>query len=161
MGAAITVIKCDHTGREVWRYSGRELALGPGWVQLEARFNRADVHTPYHTFRQGDRFVEWFFADRWYNIFAMHDVADDHLTGWYCNITRPARIAADTVCADDLALDIFVSPQGAITVLDEEEFAALPLDEATRQGALAALAELIACVQTRQPPFDRIPPMQK
>lgn len=157
MYPAITVIKCDHAGREVWRYSGRELARGEGWVQLEAYFNRPDVHTPYHHFRQGDRFVEWFFADRWYNIFAMHDVDDDHLTGWYCNIARPARIENDTVCADDLALDVFIAPRGVITVLDEDEFAALPLDEPTRQQAEAALAELIALVRHRQPPFDTIP----
>lgn len=53
----ITVIKNDHTGREVWRYSGREIARGEGWVKLEARFSRPDVEAGYHTFRQGDRFV--------------------------------------------------------------------------------------------------------
>ena len=158
---AITVIKNDHAGREVWRYTGRIIARGETWVKLEAFFNRPDTKTATHTFRQGDRFVEWFYADRWYSIFEMHDVDDDHLTGWYCNIARPASIKQDStgldgVMADDLALDMFVTPDGAITVLDEDEFAALPLDESTRALARAALDELTRLVKTRQPPFDCI-----
>jgi predicted RNA-binding protein associated with RNAse of E/G family len=157
----ITVIKNDHCGREVWRYTGRVLARGTTWVQLEARFERAhDVITPYHIFRRGDRFVEWFFSDRWYNIFEMHDVDDDHLKGWYCNITRPALLAGDTIYADDLALDLFVAPDGTNTVLDEEEFAALSLDETTRAQAKRALQELQERVAARHPPFDAIPPRQ-
>jgi predicted RNA-binding protein associated with RNAse of E/G family len=150
----ITVIKHDHAGREILRYAGRILARGATWVQLEARFSRADVETPYHTFRHGDRFVEWFYSDRWYNIFEMHDRDDDHFTGWYCNVTRPAVITAHEIRADDLALDIFVTPDGAITVLDEDEFAALPLDDTTRAHARAALAELVQRATERQPPFD-------
>lgn len=153
----ITVIKNDHTGQEVWRYNGRVLARDPSWVKLEARFNRPDHVTPYHTFRQGDRFVEWYYSDRWYNIFEMHDADDDHFTGWYCNITRPAEITPTTVTADDLALDVFIAPDGAITVLDEDEFADLPLDESTRQQARRALDDLRRRAHTRAAPFDRQP----
>jgi uncharacterized protein len=156
MNDAITVIKNDHTGCEVWRYSGHVLDRGSTWVRLEARFNRSDVTTAYHTFRQGDRFVERFFSDRWYNIFEMHDVDDDHLVGWYCNVTRPAALHAETIFADDLALDLFITPDGQMTVLDEDEFAALPLDPATRAQAQQALAELQHLVETRQAPFDAI-----
>jgi predicted RNA-binding protein associated with RNAse of E/G family len=154
----ITVIKNDHTGREVWRYAGRVIARADTWITLEARFNRPDTETEYHTFRQGDRFVERFYTDRWYSIFEMHDVDDDQLTGWYCNVSRPARLAVDRVEADDLALDLFVAPDGAMTVLDEDEFAALPLDDETRDQARAALDALERLVETRQPPFDAISP---
>lgn len=158
MTASITVIKNDHTGREVWRYSGRVLARGATWVVLEAHFNRPDVQTAYHTFRQGDRFVERFYSNRWYNIFTMYDADDDRLKGWYCNITRPAQIADTTVMADDLALDVFVTPEGAITVLDEDEFAALPLNEQTRAGARRALDDLKRLIAQRQPPFGAANP---
>jgi hypothetical protein len=154
---SITVIKTDHAGREILRYTGRVLTRGATWVRLEARFSRPDVHTPYHTFRQGDRFIEWFYSDRWYNIFEMYGVDDDRLTGWYCNVTRPAVIGPDTIRADDLALDVFVAPDGTITVLDEDEFAALPLDESTRERAHLALDEIKRRVETRQPPFSRLP----
>jgi predicted RNA-binding protein associated with RNAse of E/G family len=153
----ITVIKNDHAGQEVWRYAGRVVARGATWVKLEARFNRADMRTAYHTFRQGDRFAEWYYSDRWYSIFEMHDVDDDHLTGWYCNLARPAVLTSDVILTDDLALDMFVGPDGAITVLDEDEFAALPIDDATRAQVWRALDELKRLVETRQPPFDAIP----
>jgi hypothetical protein len=152
----ITVVKNDYAGHEIWRYSGHELDRGDGWVKLEATFSRPDVPTHYHTFRQGDRFVEWFYSDRWYNIFEMHDADDDHLTGWYCNITRPAVLGQRMIRADDLALDVFITPDGAITVLDEGEFAALPLDQATRACARAALGELLHRIAARQPPFDAL-----
>jgi predicted RNA-binding protein associated with RNAse of E/G family len=154
----ITVIKNDHTGREVWRYGGRVVERGATWVKLEARFNRAEMRTTYHTFRQGDRFVEWYYSDRWYSIFEMHNVDDDHLTGWYCNLSRPAVLTPDAILADDLALDMFVAPDGAITVLDEDEFAALPIDDETRAQVQRALDELKHLVEARQPPFDAITP---
>jgi predicted RNA-binding protein associated with RNAse of E/G family len=153
----ITVIKNDHAGHEVWRYGGRVVERGATWVKLEARFNRADMRTAYHTFRQGDRFVEWYYSDRWYSIFEMHGVDDDHLTGWYCNLARPAALTPDTILTDDLALDMFVGPDGAITVLDEDEFAALPIDDATRAQVRRALDELKRLVEARQPPFNAIP----
>lgn len=152
----ITVIKTDHAGREILRYSGRVLARDETFVRLEAFFSRPDVQTAYHTFRHGDRFIEWFYSDRWYNVFEMHDVDDDRLVGWYCNIARPAVITGDTIRADDLALDVFVAPDGAITVLDEDEFAALPLDKSTRDHARAALDAIQRLVEMRQPPFERL-----
>ncbi|NLE52242.1 MAG: DUF402 domain-containing protein [Chloroflexi bacterium] len=152
----ITIVKNNHRGDEVWRYHGMVLARGQTWVKLEAYFDRPDRVTPYHIFRQGDRFVEWFYSDRWYSIFEMHDVDDDHLTGWYCNISRPAVFVDGKVMADDLALDLFVAPDGALTVLDEDEFEALPIDDATRQAARAALAELREMAARRHPPFEAV-----
>lgn len=154
--ALITVIKNDHTGREVWRYEGVVLARGATWVKLEAFFNRPDVQTDYHTFREGDRFVEWFYSDRWYNVFEMHRRDDDRLAGFYCNITRPARLDDTAIHADDLALDVYIAPDGALTVLDEDEFAALDLDETTRTQARHALAELTRLAAGHHAPFEAL-----
>lgn len=149
----ITVIKADHEGREVLRYTGQVVAHDTTWVKVEARSPFPDRQTSYHTFRHGDLFIEWHYSDRWYNIFELHDVDDNRLKGWYCNISRPATITPDTIRADDLALDVFVSPDGKLIVLDEDEFAALPLDDSTRAHALHALDEIKRLVEMRQPPF--------
>ncbi|MBN1312930.1 MAG: DUF402 domain-containing protein [Anaerolineae bacterium] len=138
----ITVIKTDHTGREVWRYQGVVLERGPHYIMLEALFDRDDRELEYVTLRRGDRFVEHFFDNRWYNIFEVHDVDDDHIKGWYYNFARPAQIADSDVCSDDLALDVWVFPDGRKLVLDWDEFAALPLDEYERAAVLAALEEI-------------------
>jgi hypothetical protein len=142
MNKSIRVHKLNEKGEEVWHYDGRILSRTATMVNLEAFFNRADYVADYHTFRHGDRFVEWFFNDRWYNIFQMHDADDDRLKGWYCNITRPARLAADAIYAEDLALDLMVYPDRSFRVLDEDEFAALKIKPAERTHALRALEDL-------------------
>lgn len=154
----ITVIKNDHTGKEVWRYEGRVLQQTDTCVQLEALFDRDDMDLGYARFRRGDRFVEWFYTDRWYSIFQIHDAEDDAIKGWYCNFSRPASIANGCVAADDLALDMFVYPDGRTLLLDQDEFDALPITDPVRDAVLAALEELQARVAAQAPPFDRIAP---
>ena len=91
----------------------------------------------------GDRFIETYFTDRWYNIFEIHDRDDDRLKGWYCNIGQPIVLESDReISYVDLALDLWVTPDGTQTVLDEDEFTALDLDKETRSKARAALEEL-------------------
>jgi hypothetical protein len=157
---AYTVYKRDHAGKPVYHYTGRLVARGETWLCLEAHFGRSDTAAPYVTFRQGDRMVEWFYIDRWYNIFQLHDVDDDHLKGWYCNITRPAVFSEDSVAADDLALDVFITPSGEIVLDDEDEYRALLplLPEADRAASTQAVEALRARVSARAAPFDAINP---
>ena len=91
---------------------------------------------------KGDRFVETYYTDRWFNIFEIHAREDDHLRGWYCNVSSPAVIVGDTIAWNDLALDLLVFPDGRQYVLDEDEFSQLELSSEQRQRALNALAEL-------------------
>lgn len=152
----ITVYKFNEKGEYVWHYSGRVLFREETHIQLEAFFSRNNYVTSYHTFRKGDRMVEWFYSDRWYNVFQMHDVDDDHLKGWYCNITRPARLENDAIYAEDLALDVFVYPDGRYLVLDEDEFAVLDIDDGTRQNALQGLQELKNLIERAEGWFSAI-----
>jgi hypothetical protein len=152
----ITVYKCDHEGRVVWQYSGKVLERGPDWVCLTAVFNGREFDMGFITFRRGDVFTEWFYADRWYNVFRIADGPTGALKGWYCNITRPAQIAADSVRADDLALDVFVTPAGAFMLLDEDEFTLLNLAADDQQAALQAVASLRDLAARRTQPFHEI-----
>ena len=136
----ITVIKRDATGAETFRYPGVILRQEPGRVVLEARFNRPDLPFMGTVFRQGDRFVETFYTERWYNILEIHDLEDDRIKGWYCNVGRPAVLEADDrLSYVDLVLDLWVAPDGSQTVLDEDEFVNLQLDDETRRMARAGL----------------------
>jgi len=145
----VTVIKLDTTGQETWRYTGHVLERHAGRIVLEAEFNRDDL--PFHEIilRRGDRFVETYYADRWYNVFAIHDRDDGRLKGWYCNISRPAEIGDSTVSYIDLALDLLVYPDGRQLVLDEEEFSALSLPPEVQRQARQALEELQASFTAR------------
>jgi len=52
----------------------------------------------------------------------------------------------------DLALDLWVSADGRQTVLDEDEFEALRLDEELKAGALKGLDELKQLFLNGKPP---------
>jgi len=147
---SITVIKLNIDRQETFRYTGRVLERRPDGVVLEAFFNRSDL--PFHglVMGKGDRFVEGYYNRRWYNIFEMHDRLDDHLKGWYCNVTLPAEISFQQVAYVDLALDLLVFPGGRQLVLDEDEFNALELDPSTHTQALAALHELQTLAANRK-----------
>ncbi len=143
MSQPITVVKRNSKGEEVWRYSGMLIGREANKIVVEARFRPPDLPFMGTVFREGDRFVETYYTDRWYNIFEIHDREDDQLKGWYCNIAHPAVLEAeDRLSYIDLALDLWVSPQGVQTILDQDEFAALPLDKQTRAQARAAMDEL-------------------
>jgi predicted RNA-binding protein associated with RNAse of E/G family len=157
MTEAIIVHKLDAAGREVWSYPTRLLARGPTWVRLEASFDLHEAAFPGLVLQRGDRMIETFYADRYYNVFAVYDGAGGPLKGWYCNIARPARLEAQQVSAEDLALDLLVYSEGGDLVLDEDEFAALGLSPAERSLARRALDELRDMAARRQGPFAESP----
>lgn len=142
MSREVTVIKQNTEGVETWRYTGRVLESTEHSILIEAFFNRVDL--PFHeiVLAKGDRFIEKYFDNRWYNIFEIHDYRTDTLKGWYCNVTRPAVITENQIRYVDLALDLLVYPDGRQLVLDEDEFEALDLDLEDHKQSLRALAEL-------------------
>lgn len=153
----ITVTKNNHEGKRVYQYNGTIIEQQDNCVQLEARFQGQEITTPHFTFRPGDRMIEWFYNDRWYNIFEVHDADTDKLKGWYCNITRPAIISDKSVSADDLALDVFIYPSGEIVVLDEEEFNQLDLPPDEYRAAMDAVETVCYAATARLKPFDVLP----
>jgi uncharacterized protein len=148
-----TIHKRDEHGRETLSYTGELVTRGEGWVCIRAAFGSASRDLGYIHLKKGDWFTEWFYADRWYNIFRIEDVDTGVLKGWYCNLTRPAEIHADYAAADDLALDLFVHPDGAIRVLDEDEYAVLELTSDEHQAVSAAVEEIRRLVAQREGPF--------
>ncbi len=153
-GAAlrIKVQKKNPAGEVTYEYEGELLSRDENSVKLEARFDRADMQIVDVVFKTGDRFVEYYFADRWYNILVVHDRATEKIKGWYCNVSQPAIIKDDLVSYVDLALDLWVSADGRQTVLDQDEFETLNLNEELRTGALKGLSELKQLFLKSKPP---------
>jgi len=149
----MTVRKLDHAGSQVTAYPGQVLWRDDHAIVLCTGWERAPLDLGFVVLEPGDRWTEYFYADRWYNIFEIR-ASDGHLKGWYCNVTRPACIGDDEVSAEDLALDLWVAPDGEPQVLDEDEFDALAISPAEREAARQALAELQGMVAQRVAPFD-------
>jgi protein associated with RNAse G/E len=156
----ITVIKRNLAGEETWRYGGQILKRSKNAIILEALFNRDDMPFMDIFLKHGDLFIELFYVDRWYNIFEIHDRDDNTLKGWYCNVSQPAVFETDErISFVDLALDLWVAPDGKQTVLDEDEFIALSLDNKLKDKALDALEQLKSIFTTSTPfkLIDKIP----
>ena len=149
----IKVQKKNPAGEVTYEYEGVVLSRDEHSIVLEALFDRADMAFMDVVFKTGDRFVEYYYADRWYNIFAIHDREDGQIKGWYCNIGQPAIIDDGIVSYVDLALDLWVAMDGKQTVLDEDEFEELKLNEELKTGALNGLDELKDLFKSKNPPF--------
>ncbi len=150
------IIKRDAVGREVLRYEGRVLARHPHMICLQAVFQipQADV-AGLILLQKGDIFTEWFYTDRWYNIFHIRDGQTGAFKCWYCNITRPADIQPDYVASDDLALDVLILADGQPHILDEAEFSALTLLPNERRMAWDAVEEIQRLYRENQYPFNQ------
>ena len=157
-GDDVVVHKLDDRGVEVWTYTGRILHLTRTSVTLEASYNGPDQDFHGLSLRHGDRFIETFYSDQGYNIFAVHDPEGARFKGWYCNITRPAIFVDGHIHAEDLALDLIVLPDGQTIVVDEDEFGSLGLRDDERKVALQTLGQLVEWGQTLAGPFATAPP---
>lgn len=140
----VMIIKNNQVGREVWRYAGRIVAASPNGVIAEAYFNRSDFEFNGILLKEGDKFLELYLFDKWFNIYEIYDRDTGMLKAWYCNVTRPVCMLDQTINYDDLALDLLVFPDGSQLVLDEDEFLSLELSEGDQRGARSGLKELQA-----------------
>ena len=152
MRHVVKVQKKNLEGQITYEYEGAMLSRDEHSITLEAFFDRADMPLVDTVFRTGDRFVEYYYNDHWYNIFEIHDRDDERIKGWYCNVCKPAVFEDGIVSYVDLALDLWVSSNGAQTVLDEAEFEALNLEHDLRDGALHGLDELKNFFLNNKPP---------
>jgi protein associated with RNAse G/E len=138
----ITVHKKNLAGEVKYQYEGEILSQDDHAIVVEALFDRADMPFMDVIFKKGDRFVEHYFTDRWYNIYTVHDRDDGNIKGWYCNVSKPATLEGDIISFVDLALDLWVTRDGKQTVLDQDEFEELHLNDDLRLAALRGLDEL-------------------
>lgn len=145
--------KLDVAGKVLIEYEGEELRRDEKSIVIEALFTRDDMPFMDVVFKKGDRFVEYYYSDRWYNIFEIYDRDDRRIKGWYCNVGMPAVIEDGLVSYVDLALDLWVSADGQQTVLDEDEFEALGLNTKLRNSALQGLSELKQHFLNNKPPL--------
>lgn len=145
--------KLDLDGKVLVEYEGEEIHRDENSITIEALFTRDDMPFQDVVFKKGDRFVETFYGDRWYNIFEIYDRDDGQIKGWYCNICKPAVIEDGIVSYVDLALDLWVSVYSQQTVLDQHEFEALRLQDGLRTSALQGLEDAKNHFLNNKPPF--------
>jgi uncharacterized protein len=139
-GSPIHVRKLRPDGTQAYAWDGNVLRCDENGIILRAQFNVDLVDLGFTVFRRGDEFVEFYYWNRWYNVFQI-SAPDGTLKGWYANVGLPAALdpATGELHYVDLALDVWTQPDGQFVVLDEDEFATLlgehsDLAEAAERG---------------------------
>ena len=152
----ITVTKKDAQGQTKIQYKGEVLEHSAYGIVIQASWTLPTKDLSYTTFEPGDQFIEYYYTDRWFNIFDISSADGTH-KGWYCNVAEPAMIFNDHIEQVDLFLDVWVNPKGATLILDEDEFAAdTTLSDEQRTKARQGLQALLQLIAARQEMFSRL-----
>ncbi|HKT21049.1 MAG TPA: DUF402 domain-containing protein, partial [Nitrososphaerales archaeon] len=106
-------------------------------------------------FEPGDRFIEYYYTDRWFDIQEIAS-ADGRRKGWYCDIAEPAVIEQDQIRLVDLELDVWVSALGQPLLLDEDEFETGLLSAAQRKAAQQGVQALLKMLAAREEAFSSL-----
>jgi len=146
---SLKIIK-HHAGSEkIYTWSGQLLSETPVSRHVNAWFNGNPGYIGKVLIELGDRFVESYFTDRWYNFFQIYAGQSDVMKCCYINLSRPAIFYEDRIEWEDLALDLVVFPDGQKELLDQDEFARLNIDEKSRQICWQTLSDLLQTDLTR------------
>jgi protein associated with RNAse G/E len=142
----LVVQKLLYDGSKSYRWVGREIYRDDEHLFFTAVFERDYRDLGYVVFEKGDVFYEYYYFDRWYNVFQVYS-ATGTLKGWYCNVTRPAVVDGGELTFVDLALDLWVNADHSYVVLDEDEFAELEALSYSTEDALAARSALTELIE--------------
>jgi uncharacterized protein len=126
-------------------------------IVLDARFTDEIIHDLLGTIAIGTHSLEYYWLDRWYNVFRFAH-PDGKLRNYYCNVNVPPTFDGETLTYVDLDLDILVAPDFSYQILDVEDFES----NAERYGysaevqtnARRAVNELVRLIETREFPFN-------
>jgi hypothetical protein len=149
-----TVIKLDPRGQLKIQYQGEMLERSPHRVVIQASWMHPTMEMGYTRFEPGDHFIEYYYSDRWFNIFDITSTSGIR-KGWYCNVAEPAVMCNDYLRQIDLILDVWINPQGEPLILDEDEFIMdSVLSELQRAGAQRGLQALLQMLTAREEVFS-------
>ena len=151
----VRVLKYD--GQEHRRWPARVAkTVGPLLI-LDAVFDEAIEHDLLGTISRGTISREYYWLDRWYNVFRFSD-PDRRLKRFYCNINVPPHFDGRVLNYIDLDIDVLVEPDLTYKILDEDDFAQnakqYPYPGDVQANARAAVAELIGLIESRSFPFN-------
>ncbi len=153
----ITVRACKYDGsvHRSWR-AGLVERQGP-LIVLDAKFDEEIRHDLLGTIAKGTASREYYWLDRWYNVFRFAE-PEGQLRNFYCNINVPPDFSGQVLSYVDLDIDILVEPDHSYRILDRDDFERNSIrygySVAVRKNVTEALEELINLIETRAFPFD-------
>jgi len=152
----VVVRVLKHDGSEHRRWRGRIVYREANLLVLEAEFDADVSHHLLGEIKRGTRLIEYYWLDRWYNVFRfLHDDGSTRL--YYCNINKPPDFDGQSLTYIDLDIDVMVRPDYSYEVLDLDEFEAnsqrYQYSAAEQASAAGAVEELRGMIEARHFPF--------
>jgi protein associated with RNAse G/E len=126
-------------------------------IVLDAKFADEVTHDLLGTIASGTLSLEYYWLDRWYNVFRFAE-PDGTLRNYYCNVNVPPTFDGETLSYVDLDLDILVEPDLSYRILDVEDFERNAEDYGysvdVQANARRAVDELVRMIETSAFPFN-------
>lgn len=125
-------------------------------LTLVGVFENEVRHSKLGVIRPGTISYEYYWLDRWYNVFRFHE-PDGEFRNYYCNLNLPPKLKNDVLDYVDLEIDVLVSKNFEIEILDRDEFEAnsklfgYPHDLIKK--TFETLDELLKLIEIRAFPF--------
>ncbi len=121
-------------------------------------FDRAINHEHLGLIKRGTISYEYYWLDRWYNVFRFHE-PDGAFRNYYYNINMPPTFENGVLDYIDLDIDILAANDGTYSILDSNEFEENALkhgfSDDLRLNVSAAVYELTLMIKQGEFPFDR------
>jgi protein associated with RNAse G/E len=158
-GQEITVVsrKYDLIIRRTWKCALVD-RKGP-LIELMGEFAEDVKHSDLGEIKKGTVSYEYFWLDRWFNVFRFHE-PDGPLRNFYCNLNMPPRFDGESLDYVDLDIDLIVWPDGNVITLDEKEFtenaAKYEYPPLVRENVESALADLRSLISACEFPFNTV-----
>lgn len=131
-------------------------SVGPLLV-LDAVFDEEIQHDLLGTISSGTISTEYYWLDRWYNVFRFSN-SDRKLQKFYCNVNEPPHFNGHVLSYIDLDIDVLVEPDLTYKILDlddfEENSRRYGYPDEVQANARAALRELTGLIEAKAFPFD-------
>lgn len=117
-----------------------------------------EVNHPHLGFiRRGTVSYEFYWLDRWYNVFRFHE-PDGELRNFYCNLNMPPTFNKGVLDYIDLEIDVLIWKDFSFEILDLDEFeekaAKFKFPADLKIKTEKSLDELLKMIKIRQFPFD-------
>ncbi|HEX8710139.1 MAG TPA: DUF402 domain-containing protein [Pyrinomonadaceae bacterium] len=157
---AITVQTYKYDGSAHRRWDARVLRREDSLIVLDAVFAAEVRHPLLGTLARGTLSIEYYWLDRWYNVFRFLEPSR-RLRNYYCNVNMPPAFDGRVLSYVDLDIDILVAPDLSYEIVDEDEFEVnarrFNYSPEIRRRAGLALRELVTLIESRQFPFEAGP----
>jgi hypothetical protein len=160
----ITVRAHKYDGSEHRSWNARVLRREGSLLVLEATFDVEIKHDLLGTIASGTQSIEYYWLDRWYNVFRFA-APNGELRSYYCNVNVPPAFDGQVLSYVDLDIDILVEPDLSYRIVDLEDFEQnaerFGYSEDIRQKARQALEGLVDLIEARAFPFSDAGPTSK